>query len=291
MRYDADEPSILTIIHNQRLISTTFLSFEINKRRFTDLTMPNWYSTSRLILALWSFDLPASIMTLTDWCFAYCNWRLILCLPVPVGLFSSQMTPSIIKSADLPFALGRNSTNVLKCNAKISAASRSCCRGFGFMPAGVMTLAVCCFFFIIFSYSITLAKLRYIWCIYTRYSVFVCIFGYCSACFCRMTYRTKARSASAMPTRAVPPFATCGKANHQKHPLQLKKKFGGGKSQKIRQRVFLVRRSTACRARRHGSDIPLEMGSSLVVKMRQNKSLTLMGGLFILMPPAVLSRR
>ena len=39
---------------------------------------------------------------------------------------------------------------------------------------------------------------------------------------------------------------------HQKHPFQLKKKFGGGKSQKIRQRVFLVGRSTACRARRRG---------------------------------------
>lgn len=38
MRYDADEPSMLTIIHNQRLISSTFFSFEMNNRRLTDLT-------------------------------------------------------------------------------------------------------------------------------------------------------------------------------------------------------------------------------------------------------------
>jgi hypothetical protein len=40
--------------------------------------------------------------------------------------------------------------------------------------------------------------------------------------------------------------------HHQKHPLQLKKKFGGGKSQKIRQRVFLVGRAGARARRRWG---------------------------------------
>ena len=82
-------------------------------------------------------------------------------------------------------------------------------------------------------FHIIAAKLRYIWRTHTRYSVFFCTFVYGLACFLRITYRTSARSASAMPTKAAPPLLLPAVGEPPANPFSAKKKkFGGGKSQK-----------------------------------------------------------
>ena len=51
-----------------------------------------------------------------------------------------------------------------------------------------------------------MVSLRYIWCGNTRYSVFLYFHIAVRFLFSRITYKTKARSASAVPTGAAPPL-------------------------------------------------------------------------------------
>ena len=72
----------------------------------------------------------------------------------------------------------------------------------------------------------------------------------CCLLVSRYTCRTRARSASALPTKATPP-PPLAVGEPPETPFTTKKEIRRGEISK-NQRVFLVGRSTACRARRRG---------------------------------------
>jgi len=54
--------------------------------------------------------------------------------------------------------------------------------------------------------TIYLVQIRYIWCTNTRYSVFDTPKSYLRLLFCYLFFRSRARSTSALPTKAAPPL-------------------------------------------------------------------------------------
>ena len=70
----------------------------------------------------------------------------------------------------------------------------------------------------------------------------------------------------------TPPMSLKRQRTRPEHPLPFPKKSRRGKLQKIC-KGFLVGAHPPTADRRRGSDIPLEMGSSLVVKMRQFRTI------------------
>ncbi len=102
------------IIANYLNISITFPDFSIKTRRFILRITWNCLRTSHLILDGCIFEYLVSHMTLGDCLAASCKMCCILCLPLPVGLLSSQKTWSIKKSGVLWAARKTNSMSFPK---------------------------------------------------------------------------------------------------------------------------------------------------------------------------------
>ena len=119
----------------------------------------------------------------------------------------------------------------------------------------------------------SLAKLRYIWRWYTRYSVFVCTFGLLMASSLVAKLSGLGCGARRLCRLDEAPTPCHGVVDEPPETPFTTKKEIRGKSQKIRQRVFGCVGTLGARyaRRRQGgaSLILLKIGSNLVVKLHQ----------------------